>query len=175
MYHGPWRDHFRLTSAHNTVMIDGRDQALPMPNFNWRQIPEAKCIAWTGKRVTGALTYSGPVEFTRELTHPRPGVWDLVDQFVGDGAHEIECFFHFAPGLELDLQEDRHTLTVLKDGQPFVIVHIPTEGLRPQLSDAWYSDQYGVKQRNRGLVARWEGELQGNAASFRWAFRLIQE
>ncbi len=83
MYHGPWRDHFRLTAAHNTVMVDGREQAIPMPNFNWQQIPEAKCIDWTGERVTGALTYSGQVEFIRELAHPRPGVWELVDKFTG--------------------------------------------------------------------------------------------
>ena len=57
MYHGPWRDHFRLTAAHNTVMIDGRDQATPTPNFNWQRIPEANCIAWTGNGVTGVLTY----------------------------------------------------------------------------------------------------------------------
>ena len=130
MYHGPWRDHFRLTAAHNTVMVDGREQAIPMPNFNWQQIPEAKCIDWTGKRVTGALTYSGQVEFIRELAHPRPGVWELVDKFTGQDEHKMEWFFHFAPGLDLQLQEGEHTLTVLREGRPFLIVHIPENGIQ---------------------------------------------
>ena len=61
-------------------MVDDREQATPMPNFNWQQIPEARCVDWTGNRVTAALTDSGQVEFIRELAHPRPGVWELVDK-----------------------------------------------------------------------------------------------
>ena len=175
MYHGPWRDHFRLTAAHNTVKIDGRDQALPMPHFNWKQIPEAKCTVWTGERVTGALTYSDGVEFTRELAQPRPGVWELVDTFNGHEETTIEWFFHFAPGLELDLHEEGHTVTVLKDGRSFVIAHIPEGGVRPQLRDSWHSPQYGVKQCNRELYARWQGGLGGNGVSFHWQFQLVNE
>jgi hypothetical protein len=175
MYHGPWRDHFRLTAAHNTVMIDGREQAMPMPHFNWKAIPEAKCIVWTGERVTGALTSSDGVVFTRELTHPRPGVWELVDRFTGRDEHTMEWSFHLAPGLDVELCEERHTLTVLKDGQSFLVVHIPDGGVRPQLRDSWYSHQYGVKQWNRELYARWQGELDGNGVSFHWRFQVVNE
>jgi hypothetical protein len=175
IYHGPWRDPFRLTAAHNTVRIDGREQAIPMLHFNWQQVPEAKCIEWTGKRVIGALTYSGQVEFTRELTHPRSGVWELVDMFSGHAEHSLEWFFHFAPGLDLQLQEGEHTLTVLKENHPFLIMHLPDKEIRSQLRDTWYSYQYGVKQSNRGLVAQWQGELEGEGVSFHWQFQLVNE
>jgi hypothetical protein len=175
IYQGPWRDSFRITAAHNTVMIDGREQAVPMPYFNWQQIPEAKCIDWTGKRVTAALTYSGQIEHIRELAHPRPGVWELVDKFTGHDEHRLEWFFHFAPGLDLQLDEGEHTFTVLKEGCPFLIVHMPDDGIRSQLRDTWFSYQYGVKQSNQELYAQWQGELEGNDKSFHWQFQLVNE
>jgi hypothetical protein len=175
MYHGPWRDHFRLMVAHNTVLIDGREQAIPMPNFNWHQVPEAKCIDWTGKRVIGAMTYSGQVEFTRELAHPRSGVWELVDRFIGHDEHSMEWFFHFAPGLDLQLDQGDSKVTVLKEGKPLLIVNIPQVGIRCQMRNDWYSCQYGVKQHNHVLYAQWQGELNCEGMLFRWQFRLVND
>jgi hypothetical protein len=174
MYHRPWRDHFRLTGAHNTVMIDGREQAIPRSLFNWKHVPEARCVDWNEDRVSGALI-SSQVKFIRELVHPRPGVWELVDTFTGCDKHRMEWFFHFAPGLELDLHEEGHALTVLNNGQSFLTVHIPDGGVRPQVRDSWYSRQYGVKQCNRELFAQWEGKLDGNGVSFHWRFQLVNE
>jgi hypothetical protein len=156
-------------------MVDGREQAKPMPFFSWRQVPEARCIDWIGERVTAALTYSGQVEFIRELAHPRPGVWELVDKFTGHAEYKLEWFFHFAPGLDLQLQEGKHTLTVLKESHPFLIMHLPDNGIRPQLKNTWYSYQYGVKQSNLGLYAQWQGELEGEGVSFHWQFQLANE
>lgn len=174
-YHGPWRDHFRLTAAHNTVLIDSCEQAIPMPYFNWRQISEAKCIDWTGKRVIGALTNSGRVEFVRELAHPRPDVWELIDKFKGQDKHSMEWIFHFAPGLDLQQDEKDPKIVVLKEGKPFLTVNIPHNGIRCQMRSDWYSCKYGVKQRNRRLHAQWQGELNSKGALFRWQFRLVNE
>jgi hypothetical protein len=175
IYSGTWRNHFRLTSAHNTVMVDGREQAIPKPYFNWRQVPEAKCIDWTGERVIGTLTYSGPVMFMRELAHPQSGVWHLVDKFKGHDEHVMEWFFHFVTGLDLQLNAEEHVLTVLKEGRSFLIVHIPDNGILCQLRNDWYSYKYGVKQRNRVLYARWQGKLENEGISFHWKFQLFRE
>ncbi len=115
-------------------------------------------IDWNGERVTGVLSYPDQTEFSRELAHPRPGAWDVVDRLTGREEHLMEWFFHFAPDLEFDLCEERHALTVLKNGLSFLIVHIPDGGVRPQLRDSWYSPHYGVKQRNRELYAAMAGQ-----------------
>jgi hypothetical protein len=173
-YLGSWRDYFRLTAAHNTVMVDGNEQALPMPNFNWKQIPEAECINWKGKRVTGKLIYPGSIEFTRELVHPHLGVWDLFDKFTGQEEHTIEWFFHFAPDLNLQNQEER-LLMVLKQGGAFVSIQIPQNGIHYELNDGWYSNNYGDKRQNRVLYAQWQGKLEDTAASFHWRFQFVNE
>lgn len=168
-YHGSLRDYFRLTSAHNTVMVDGQDQALPQPNFNWQQISDATCIDWSGNHVTGAFNYSG-VEFIRKLAHPQPGIWFLEDKFSGNDEHKIDWFFNFAPELDFELLEKDRTLRVFKAGLPFLSVHIPGNGISVQLTDAWYSYYYGVKQCNQRLHAQWQGRLKKNGELFHWQF-----
>ncbi len=174
IYHGPLRDYFRLSLAHNTVMVDGCDQAIPEPNFNWRQISDAKCVDWSGDHVTGALNYL-EVGFVRKLAHPQPGVWELVDKFTGQAEHRLEWFFHFVPGLELQICKEKHIVIVLKEGCPFLIVHTPDNGIQCQLKDSWYSYQYGIKQSNQALHAQWQGELKCEAVLFHWQFELINE
>ena len=175
LYHGPWRDPFRLTAAHNAVVIDGRDRAMRVPNFNWREVPEAQCLEWGGDRVTGVLTSPTQVEFSRALVHPRPGVWEVVDRFAGSGAHTMEWFFHFVPGLELDLHQDGRGITVLRDGVAFLLVQLPEGGVQAERRESWYSREYGVKERNRELHARWQGELDPDGRAFHWSFQLADE
>lgn len=174
-YTGPWRDYFRLSEAHNTVVVDGRNLAIPSGSFNWQQIPEARCIEWTAKSVKAALTYSDSVEFIRELVHLRPGIWEVVDKFSGHGNHKLEWHFHFAPGLNLQPNVGKHILTVLKEGRPFLFLKMPEKEIRSQLKDTWYSYQYGVKQPNIELYVQWQGELDGNGVEFQWQFQLINE
>jgi hypothetical protein len=173
-YHGPFRDHFRLTSAHNLVMLDGQDQAVPMANFNWQHIPEAKCLDWTGKSVTGIINYSG-VEFTRKLTHPQPGVWILDDKFKGYDEHKIDWFFNFAPGFDFELLERDQTLRVFNKGLPFLTLQIPGDGISVKMTAAWYSYNYGAKQGNQRLHAQWQGRLTGNEQLFQWQFKRIND
>jgi hypothetical protein len=87
----------------------------------------------------------------------------------------MEWFFHFAPGLELNLDATRNIATVLKDGRPFVTVKIPDGGVRARLRDGWYSHQYGSKQPNRELYAQWQGELGSSGVSFRWRFQIVEK
>jgi len=171
-YLAPWRDRFRGTSAHNTVRVDGHDQATPLREFNWLQVPHASCTAWDEHRVQGRLTSSDGVEFRRELAHPSPGAWEVVDSFTGHAEHMLEWFFHFAPGLELRLHEN-HTATVLRSGHPVVRVQLPDGPLGLELRDGWYSRDYGVKLRNQELYARWQGPLDRGGVSFPWRFQAV--
>lgn len=172
-YHGPWRDLFRLSKAHNTVIVDGLDQATPIPYFNWRTISTAKCIKWTEKQVTGVLSSQNHVDIYRKLWHPNPGDWRLVDIFKGQAEHLLEWYFHFAPGLDFQSHEELHSLTILRNNEPFVIFHLPENVLVSQMDDSWYSNQYNVKEKNIGLYGKWQGMLGSEGTSFQWQFQRI--
>lgn len=93
-----WRNWFRGSAAHNTLRIDGLDQADPAGPFRWSGRPEVELLAW--KPGAGqdhvAAQYSA-----RGITHRRyvwllePGILVVLDQVEGPpGEHQIEQFWH---------------------------------------------------------------------------------
>ncbi len=169
-YHGSWRDHFRLTAAHNTVMVDDQEQAVVLPEFCWENVPEAKCTNWNGTSVTGAMTCSPGVEFARELSHPQPGTWELVDKFTGkDEFHSLSWFFHFAAGLTVYMADNSERVIVEDHGNPFVTIY-PPKSVSVEIKKDWGSNCYGKKERIPVLQASWKGEVLSSSISFYWKF-----
>jgi hypothetical protein len=171
-YRGRWRDRLRRTAAHNTVLIDGQDQATPLQNFSWKHAVDAKCTEWSGNRFTGVLSFADRMLFSRTLAHPRRGVWELIDSFSGSDEHRFEWFFHFAPGLEVVLEEEGRLLTIIKNSRKFLLLHLPNSIAEAELRPSWYSPQYGFRQANVELYAQWRGALSGSAGPFHWQFQL---
>jgi hypothetical protein len=55
-----WRNRFRSTAAHNTVRVQGRDQATPVNAFRWADKPLTEVIEWAESgRIDGICRYSG--------------------------------------------------------------------------------------------------------------------
>ena len=105
--------YFRSTAAHNTVVVDGRDQIAhelfiyPPPK---RPVPRLEAASLTN----GVATLVGvhelfsdlpdPVVHRREMTlDSETGRLEIVDTLEASAAHRYEWSFHFAPDLELDL------------------------------------------------------------------------
>lgn len=173
IYHGPWRDPFRLTAAHNTVKIDDREQAIPIQNFNWREVPEGKCIDWTGKSVTGAMSYNGEVNLVRKLSHPQPGYWELVDVFSWqDNKHKISWFFHLSAGLTWCWDNVNQLIIIEKDNKPFVNVFTPND-VNLEVKSEWCSDSYGKKHFISVLQATWSGKILSSTQKFLWKFTKV--
>lgn len=92
------RDRFRGSAAHNTVRIDGRDQAVPGGPFRWNHKPSVTVGQWTTSSERDCLdatcAYAG---FThrRRIVFVKPAtviVLDTVDGPPGD--HTLEQFWH---------------------------------------------------------------------------------
>lgn len=171
MYSGEWRSHFRLTHSHNTVMVDGIQQGDPKRFFGWTRVTDAECIGWDGKTVTGMLPSVNGVELTREISHPQRSVWELTDQAKvwERAAHRLEWFFHFAPGIEIGLGENKHS--IVKNSRMIGTLTAPGEGTRVVTKNAWFSYEYGVKVPSAQIYAVWEGELAASQTEFRWRFQ----
>ena len=96
------------TKAHSTIRIDDRDQnsqADRTKYVSWDPLPLRWEQAADG-RITAAATYDLgygpdliPVRHTRTIEfRPDPGFWIVTDDIAGEGLHDIESRFQFAPG-----------------------------------------------------------------------------
>ncbi len=98
-----WRGYFRSTRAHNTVVVDGRDQSEMLGPFLWGRRAKADCLSWQPTDVGGKVIgkHDGYMHLHDPVTHKRMldlDGRDLVirDDIIARGKHEIEVFFHLA-------------------------------------------------------------------------------
>jgi hypothetical protein len=103
------RNTFRGTGAHNTLRVDGMDQAVADEPFSWTQIPTTQAENWiAGKSFTyfvgshnGYARLADPVVHRRHVLKIAGGVWLVRDVVLGQTEHELEIRWHFAPDLEV--------------------------------------------------------------------------
>jgi hypothetical protein len=98
------RNRFRGSAAHNTVRIDGRDQAVPGGPFRWNDKPAVKMREWATAADRDYLDAScayGGFTHRRRVVFLKPATVIVLDTIDGPpGDHTAEQFWH------LDKAED---------------------------------------------------------------------
>jgi hypothetical protein len=151
-----FREHMKSTRAHSTILVDGLGQnsvgcrdtwiAQAPLDLGWRVGPEE--IRARGQYELGY----GPdnavkVVHTREMVFVRNSFWVMFDELTGDGLHEIESRFQFAPGpVGLEGMKARTlfpdaNLLVWPAGMPATAKARIEEGAQNPRG-GWYSDGY---------------------------------
>ena len=108
-----WRDFFRSTGAHSTVVVDGLSQAEATGPFGWRRQPRARLREWhstpdfdfVDAEHDGYAALPDPVTHRRRVIFVKPGYWIVVDDLSGRSRHQIDVTFQFAPG---DIRLETH-------------------------------------------------------------------
>lgn len=98
------RDTFRGTAAHNTLRIDGVDQAVPDEPFSWTEIPTTSAERWiSAKTFTYFVgSHNGYERLPHAVTHRRSVLcvngssWLVRDVAMGSAEHDLELHWHFA-------------------------------------------------------------------------------
>jgi uncharacterized heparinase superfamily protein len=166
-YHGTWRDYFRLTASHNTVLIDSTEQGIPKNEFSWSTVIDSKCLFYRKGHVAGLIEING-VKHTRSLGNPDAATWELEDKFVGSGEHKLEWFFHFHPDIRLEECLNRQIVISSEDFRIFVSP--PTQPIEIIPKKGWFSPGYGVKLESNVIHGVWKGQLKEKPLSFHWKF-----
>jgi len=115
-----WRDFFRSTAAHSTILVDGVSQAEPAGSFGWHRRPRVRLREWHSTADVDFLdaehdgyeSLPEPVHHRRRVifikradggqgklgdaAQPAPAYWIVVDDLSGTGRHEIDLTFQFA-------------------------------------------------------------------------------
>jgi hypothetical protein len=151
-YDSPWRDFFRGTAAHNTVRVNGRDQAEPAGPFAWRNPPRVSVKEWHSDACADFLDATcgyDQVQHRRRFLFVKPGILFILDdvRHVAGGSVEAEQFWH--PG---------------RIGSAGRLV-LPNDAAAA-VSEGWRSRVYGVKEPTPVIVVRKraQGSLQFAAA-----------
>jgi uncharacterized heparinase superfamily protein len=156
---GSRRTKFRGTAAHNTITVDGRDQAEPVGPFSWSALPRIEVARWTTGdafdlfegRHPGYTRLAEPVVHRRWVVRLGSECWLVRDRLEGHGVHDLEIRWHFGPGIVAECQGQS---VVARQGTE-VLALIPASG------DSWecavemdeYSPVYG--KIVNAPVARW--------------------
>ncbi len=160
LYHdgGPWRDFFRGTRAHNTVEVDGQDQAVSGGPFMWLVQPEVsikKAVLGSRfdyvqafhsgfERLAGGVRHERTILFMKEEKF-----WIIKDLLYGEGLHALNLMFHFHP--QCSLHALKKNLFQVSIEKPVLYIKID-----PQLTSAlhrgeeepisgWFSSAFGEK------------------------------
>jgi hypothetical protein len=162
-----WREYFRSTRAHGTVVVDGQDQSIMAGPFLWGARARARCVAWEprtrGGRVTGE--HDGYTRLPDPVVHRRTldldgtsGVLTVRDEIVAGGTHDVAACFHLAEDLHVGeaapntytVAAGGGTVTLELDGR-FTVVRL--SGSEEPIS-GWVSRRYHRKTASTTLIAR---------------------
>jgi hypothetical protein len=162
-----WRKYFRGTAAHNTVRIDGLDQAVPAGRFLWRQVAHSRTeraenndelVSVTGVQ-DGYRRLSDPVIHRRQLTlHKKNRRLIVTDSLECKGTHEVEIFFHFNEQCSVS-QVAPASFNALNSGRSLVVrldVRLQPKLWRgsEQPISGWASRRFGAKEPTFTLTGR---------------------
>ena len=150
-----WRNLFRSTRYHNTVVIDAQEQnrfeATRLFEMSadatvivhaWLSTPD---VDWLDVEHTGYTRLTCPVQHRRIFQfNKRPGTWKITDVLTGAGEHTADWFLHFDQGIELEPVGEGMFRTRC-EGTNLVLVARSEIPLICSIEDGWISRRYGHK------------------------------
>jgi hypothetical protein len=159
---GNERTLFRGTAAHNTLRIDGVDQAIPDGPFAWSSIPNVRVAQWLCGETfdlfegqhDGYRRLPNPVLHRRFVFHVKGAFWLVRDIAEGAQTHLLETSWHFTPELRVSGQEGAFTAcpveSAFTNGNPgrarLVLLHAQAPLWQTEVASGSYSPAYGLNQ-----------------------------
>ena len=167
-----WRNFFRSTHAHNTVVVDDSDQSMPDGTFKWRRKAQSRVAQHLS---TESFEYveaehdgyrDAPINIMhrRRLLHVRPGLWVVVDDLQGPPDERSECkpgraqpskdqhmfdfYFHFPSNATLSVQRENDSVLRVNaraGSARLQFLTCASASVKANTIEGWVSSIYGEK------------------------------
>jgi uncharacterized heparinase superfamily protein len=157
-----WRNFFRGSRAHNTVVVDDQDQSLLLDTRRVYRPAQATLRQWFSHDQFDFVdgSHSGyrrlpqPVQHRRQILFVKPDYWLVVDLLTGPGQHCFDLYFHLMPNTQPQL--DPQSLALRSDGpeQAGLII-------APLANPSWQAELIrGATEPIQGWVSFFSGEKE---------------
>ena len=163
-----WRQFFRSTRAHSTVVVDGADQAVQHRAFRWatRVTGNAGIDHSSTDSVEISGTHDGyrrrGVGHRRQVTWNDRRVWTIVDHVEGAGVHVVDVVWILDGEVEI---RDASAMVCVGGVPKMTIVMSPTPDRIDVVSGqheppaGWRSSRYGHRSVATSVTARYRRTL----------------
>jgi len=173
---GAERHYERSTAAHNTLRIDGADQAEIWASFRVGRRPKVGRIEHgevEGLHFVRGEHYGykhlGAIH-SRTIVHRPDGLWIIADLLSGKGNHKIESFMHFHPGVRVEpcgsgascRQPESRRWAISFGSHVYQLVLIGDS--EAKLENTWYAPEFGLRQSRLTLWQTRKGQLPVSSA-----------
>jgi uncharacterized heparinase superfamily protein len=169
-----WRDYFRSTRAHNTVVVDGADQSVMTGPFMWGRRANARPVRWLQEAQGGEIVaeHDGYARLTSPASHRRTLVLSgtarsltIRDEISTAGKHDLALYFHLSEHCEI-ISRSANVYTLRAGGRVLtfeVDQQLAVESVQgcDQPLGGWVSRGYHQKTPAATLIAR--VQHRGNA------------
>src|SRR5579863_123700 len=167
-----WRAYFRGTAAHNTVTVDGQDQAVQEASFIWSRPFQCRLVRseTTPDGTIRLLAYhTGYLRLNEGVLHWRALVfrpmegWLIWDYLHGEGSHTLDLHWHL--GGHLGVEPDGGAGSFVLTGPPLnVRLSVSGGEISTHFGESdpilgWRSRLYGLKEPIMTIRCRFEGML----------------
>lgn len=161
-----WRDYFKGARAHNTISINGLDQAESSGRMMWVKKPDIKIKSYKldGRKIECEAEHNGFVKQSIPVIHNRKIVYDkgtyqyqiydklFVQNGVGEESFKCQFYLHFHPNLakaelikELLVLKSKEGKTVEISNPLFTQAKLSKGDLEP--INGWYSCLFDQKEK----------------------------
>lgn len=149
-----WRNYFRSTCAHNTVVIDNCNQSVITGNFMWGKRADSRLLSYSELTYVkgshnGYVRLSDGVMHTRQISYQKhTNKWIIEDELACKEEHTAEVFFHVHPDCRVTQKDnkiviefEKGTCTLQPDSYSDISLHHGEE----ESPIGWYSPSYDIK------------------------------
>lgn len=159
-----WRNRFRSTAYHNTVVVD-KQEMNPIDEtrlrlFSLPTVAQPTVNKWDTTTEYDLLDaqHNGYERLPEPVTHRRQiyfdkkdGYWIIKDILTGEGEHLFEWYFHFDSDIKVEIVDALSVKTQSSSAAGVILHPLKAEGFNVELVDSWVSKSYGIKEQAQGV------------------------
>jgi uncharacterized heparinase superfamily protein len=148
----PWRDYFRKTVNHSTVMINNKDQSEMKGAFLWGKRANSICEKFHSSELEDKFSakHDGykPIIHTRNIQYIKPDIFVIKDNLEGEN---YEWTLTFVIDNDIKVSKLNNQIE-LQGKQSKVFLYINSENY--SVEEEWQSIIYGSKTQTKAIRVR---------------------